>query len=382
MEPQIKSIESKRKTGEAKLKELRSTAAKADENKYSILQRDIERLESELETVPTYPQIWASDVTPEQLAVIMATNEEGMAILSDEGCIFDILGGLYSDGKANIDLFLQAHSVSPVRVDRGSRPPVFMQRPVLSMGLTIQPEVVKNICRNKTFRGRGLLGRCLYVLPISNIGKRNFSEPPMAPEVVQNYRAALRSILNHPDKVVDNVKTQYVLTLEPAAYEKWLDYAKAVEKLMGEEIGHLSHITDWAGKLPGAIARIAALLHIMRHSHCFPWQHPISLEDMAAAVKIGHVLTNHALRVFDLLQLGSSQQLAFDIYKWIKDEKPACITRRDCSRKFRRADKEELKSALDILEDKDIIRERESIQGKSGRKKNIFDVPPDFFNNK
>ena len=35
----------------------------------------------------------------------MAANNEAMAVLSDEGGIFDILSGLYSDGKANIDLF-------------------------------------------------------------------------------------------------------------------------------------------------------------------------------------------------------------------------------------------------------------------------------------
>ena len=79
------------------------------------------------------------------------------------------------------------------------------------------------------------------------------------------------------------------------AYEKWLSYAKTVEVLMGDDIGHLSHITDWAGKLPGAIARIAALIHIMRYAYQNPWQYLISFEDMASAVKIGHVLTNHAL---------------------------------------------------------------------------------------
>ena len=37
------------------------------------------------------PQLWTSDVTPENLGVIMAENDDRMAILSDEGGIFDIL---------------------------------------------------------------------------------------------------------------------------------------------------------------------------------------------------------------------------------------------------------------------------------------------------
>lgn len=155
-----------------------------------------------------------------------------------------------------------------------------MQRPVLAMGLTVQPEVIRNICRNKTFRGRGLLGRFLYAMPKSNIGTRSFTEAPMTQETVVKYQNALKAILNHPDYFEDGVKTQHTLKLAQKAYKKWLAYAKTVEMLMGDDIGHLSHITDWAGKLPGAIARIAALIHIMRYAYQEPWQHVISLEDM------------------------------------------------------------------------------------------------------
>jgi hypothetical protein len=125
--PIIQSATSKRKTSEARLKELRNTASKVqDEKKYPVSQQQIESLEKELPEVPTYPQLWTSDVTPEQLGSIMAANGEAISVLSDEGGIFDILSGLYSDRKANIDLFLQAHAGSSVRVDRKSGPPVFM----------------------------------------------------------------------------------------------------------------------------------------------------------------------------------------------------------------------------------------------------------------
>jgi len=50
----------------------------------------------------------------------MADNDEKMSVLSDEGGIFDILAGRYNGGIPNLDLFLQSHSGSSVRVDRGS----------------------------------------------------------------------------------------------------------------------------------------------------------------------------------------------------------------------------------------------------------------------
>lgn len=306
----------------------------------------------------------------------MAANNEAMAVLSDEGGVFDILGGLYSDGKANIDLFLQAHAASSVRVDRKSSPPIFMERAVLSMGLTVQPQVIKSICGNKTFRGRGLLGRFLYAIPKSNIGHRNLNEGPMDSEIILQYRFAVKSILNHQPASAD-YKTQHVLLIEEEAYKKWWEYAKAVEIFMGEETGHLSHITDWAGKLPGAIARIAALLHIMRYCHQTPSEYPISAEDMMAAIKTGHVLKNHALVVFDLLHESEGMQLARNIFDWIKQCHSSYFTERECKRKFRRS-KDIVPAAIVILEEHDILRERDPMTN-DGRRSNIFDVNPLIF---
>lgn len=378
IEPMIQSANSKRKTMEARLKECRVQAVKKTGQNYDEMQKNIEQLENEMPDIPTCPQIWTSDVTPEHLGTIMAANSEAMAVLSDEGGLFDILGGLYSDGKANIDLFLQGHSGSAVRVDRGSRPPVFMQRPVLTMGLTVQPQVVKTICNNKTFRGRGLLGRFLYAMPKSNIGSRTLEEPPMDSEHPLLFQSCIRAILSHPEIIIKDKAAQHTLCLSAEAYTKWQAYAKTVEMMMGEEIGYLSHITDWAGKLPGAIARIAALLHIMRYAHMKPWENKIGLEDMAAAVKIGHVLTNHALAVFDLLQEDSAMQTARDIYYWVKQKKIPRFTQRDCLRQFRRLKKIDLRPALELLKEKEILRESE-LKPVVGRGSIVFDVNPLIF---
>lgn len=379
VEPLIKSTESNLKTMEARLKALRGQAAKASsEHEYNKLQEQIERLEGELPKVPTYPQIWASDVTNEQLGVIMANNEDAMALLSDEGGIFDIISGLYSDGRSNIDLFLQAHAGGSVRVDRGSRPPIFMERAVLTMGLTVQPLIIRNICGNKTYRGRGLLGRFLYVMPKSNIGTRTLEEQSMPPECAESFRALITTILNHPPLIRDEEQELYTLQLDEEAYTKWLEYAKCNEVMMGEEIGYLSHITDWAGKLPGAIARIAGLLHIVRHAHEYPWQHRITLQDMSAAVKIGHALTNHALAVFDLLQEDDAMNVARSIYQWIKEQNLEVFSRRDCLRKFRRYSKNEHQSGLTQLEDAEIVRKLDKTQSV-GRPRDLYLVNPKIF---
>jgi hypothetical protein len=246
------------------------------------------------------------------------------------------------------------------------------------MGLTVQPEVIHGICKNKSFRGRGLLGRFLYVIPRSNIGSRTFEELPMDPQLSQQFQNILWAILNHEEAFIQGQKGQHVLELEREAYQKWIDYAKTVEIMMSEEMGHLSHITDWAGKLPGAIARIAALLHILRYAHQQPWKEKIKTEDMSAAIKIGHVLINHALKVFDLLQQDNALQTARDIYYWIKSRRISCFTQRDCLRQFRRFKKENIRPALELLSEKEILRENAQ-KPNTGRTSILFDVNPFIF---
>jgi hypothetical protein len=59
---------------------------------------------------------------------------------------------------------LKAYSGDPERLDRGSRPPVYLRSPRLSIGLSPQPDVLRGLAAKPGFRGRGLLGRFLYLL--------------------------------------------------------------------------------------------------------------------------------------------------------------------------------------------------------------------------
>ena len=123
----------------------------------------------------------------------MAENNETMAVISDEE-VFSDMGGRYSSSTPNIDLFLQGHSGSPVRVDRGSRPPVHLEAPCLTLGLTVQPEVLRAMAEKPAFRGRGLLARILYFVPSSLVGYRDLFTRPVPKEVEQIYNAKVTAL--------------------------------------------------------------------------------------------------------------------------------------------------------------------------------------------
>ena len=163
------------------------------------------------------------------------------------------------------------------------------------MGLTIQPHVLKTLCGNKTFRGRGFSGRFLYAFPKSNIGSRGIDVEPMSLIIKDKYKEAVKGILNNKQAGKNSVR-ELVLSPEVIFWWGWI-YAKAVERLMGKDIAYLDHITDWAGKLPGAIARIAGLLHIMRYAYDSTDEYSISEYDMSCAIKIGQCPIGHAIKV-------------------------------------------------------------------------------------
>ena len=73
--------------------------------------------------------------------------------------------------------------------DRGSRPPVFLKSPRLSIGLSPQPDVLRGLAAKPGFRGRGLLGRFLYLLPPSPLGFRPRINP--VPEGVRDALAGV-----------------------------------------------------------------------------------------------------------------------------------------------------------------------------------------------
>ena len=190
---EIKRAESDRKTVEARILSLRSQAAKAESSKYQELCHEIEQLELALPPVPSYPRLITQDVTPERTASMLQEQGERLAIFSDEGGIFDTIGGRYSNGMANVDIYCKGWDGSFVKVDRGSRPPVELDRPCLTMCICPQPVVFAGLAADPTLRRKGFFARPLYMLPSSQLGYRTLKSRPINPSVRTAYHHMVRA---------------------------------------------------------------------------------------------------------------------------------------------------------------------------------------------
>lgn len=382
MEPEIKQAESDYKTLSERIAALRKMAAKAKAADFDRLKSEIAELEAQLPDIPRPPQLWTDDVTPERLGTLMADNGERMAILSDEAGIFEQMAGRYSGGIPNLDVFLQGHAGSAVRVDRGNRPSVFLQRPALTIGISPQPDVLRGLTAKPGFRGRGLLARFLYALPKSTLGHRTGDTRPLSEDLKLRWEGRLTAILNREPATDKNGEPcPHTLKLSAEAFAAWMGFWRTVEADMGAG-GRFEHCTDWAGKFPGAVARIAGLLHIARHAFRGPENHDIGADDMAAALRMAECLSAHALAVFDLMGADPALDNARVVLAWIRREGRETFTFRDCHHdhksRFERA--ADLEPVMDVLTERHYIRPL-VVQEKPGRGRpsKIYEVNPAIF---
>ncbi|MET0010089.1 MAG: YfjI family protein, partial [Candidatus Thiodiazotropha sp. 6PLUC4] len=358
---------SERKTLEARAKDIRNKAAKEKDTNMSMeLAREAANIEADLPEIPIQPQIWTSDATPERLGALLAVHGERMAWLSSEGGVFDLLQGRYSKGIPNLDLILKAHSGDAERVDRGSRPPVFLRYPLLSIGLSPQPAVLRGLANIPGFRGRGLLGRFLYLLPPSPLGFRALKSTPVPVETRDAYTAGIRAMLDwapHTDEYGND--HPHLLRLSKEAYEEWHAFAQVIEEQMrpGRE---LEHFTDWAGKAPGAAVRLAGILHGIKHAQGTPWEATITSETMTDALEIMAVVTHHSVAAFDMIGADPSIAAARQVWEWIRRNQRSHFSVREAFQELR-GTFPHVDKALEVLEERGYLVVIKSTRGGRGR---------------
>jgi hypothetical protein len=255
--------------------------------------------------VPAMPRLLVDDATPEALASLLAEQGGRIALLSPEGDVFDMMAGRYAQGGGpNLGVYLKGHAGDTLRVDRKGRPPEHVDRPALTVGLAVQPEVLRQIADRPGFRGRGLLARFLWSAPAGTVGRRQVGAAPVPAGVRERYatevKALARSLLDQAELGrLAGVAEPMTLPLDPAAAAVLLELEGELEPRLDAEAGDLAHVEGWAAKLAGATARIAGLLHLAEHLRD-GWARPVEAETMHAAVAIARYLTDHALAVFDL----------------------------------------------------------------------------------
>jgi hypothetical protein len=379
--PEIRENESHRQTALKRIEVLRSKAAKSDDpDERQQLQCDIDEIEAELPRAKSMPVMIIEDCSVEHVATMLSRQNEKLAIVTDEGGIFDIIGGRYSRGVPNLDVFLQAHAGSPVRVNRGSREPVDLHSPCLTVAVSCQPYVLQEIGANKAFKGRGLLARFLFAVPKSRLGFRTLRPREIDSTVLEHWSMIVCAMLDQ-DQQFDEYKNPMAQTIYLCreAYQHWKREQLANELEMRPG-GLWASETGWASKYPGAVLRIAGVLHCAVCAECRrdPAAVDVAEDTMRSAVTIGRKIKAHTLQTFGMMALSDDQKFAARIVEWIRRENVKEFTGRECSIHCNSAGSvKELEGAFDLLVDRGWIRQAGTKKPEGrGRPSHPFEVNP------
>lgn len=386
----IADLSTQRRLLEGRLAQTEKLAAKANESEREELEKAVQDITSQLAQleIPSSPLIVVDDITTERLISVLSEQNGRLSVLSSEGDLFEILSGRYSNGVPNIGAYLKAHDGGLLRVDRQHRAPDLIHDPALTIGLTVQPEVLRGLMTKPVLSGRGLLARFLYAVPPSPLGHRDPDPPQVSEWVLDRYDSNLTRLLDlgHGGTAQDRNATK-ILELDEDARDLLVTIRSQVEsELIGP--GSLATIPGWAGKLTGAIARLAGLIHLAEHvDHDSPWVMPISVVTMDRARTLGlEYLADHASAAFAVMGSDPIIESAKHILRWVDVNGAEAFSKRDLFNGLRGRFKSapDMNAPLKLLEEHGYVHKlpADDRTGRPGRPKSaMYEVNPSVHSN-
>ena len=346
---------------EAKIKKAEAAAVDGKQIGGVDGRRLAEEYQRDLEQLPEMhpPTIVADDCTPEALAVLLSKHGERMGIFSTEAGPFELMAGRYSDKGSNFEIYLKAHAGDAHTVNRISRDPLNLREPLVTLGLTVQPEVIQGLSQRDGFRCRGLLARFLYAMPQTMVGERQSDPEPMPDVAARVYQAALASMLVH-------LRETRTLLLTHDACAARAAMQDSLESRMRPD-GDLHPIRDWANKLVGATLRMAGVLHVSDYAMApsdLPDDVPVTTWLRAEA--LARYFLEHAVAAFGAMGCDETTELAKRVMRWARRGQRRTLTAREAQRATH-ATGEAMGPALAILIERGLIRPAPAQESTGGR---------------
>jgi replicative DNA helicase len=334
------------------------------------LRNQLEEAQFNLDTheIPTLPVLMINDATPEALETVMSEQGERVSVLDSEG------GGLETlpdarygrEGTSNLDLVLKAYSGSePHDVRRVKRETKMIENPCMAIGGIVQPAIFEGIKGVSNTEERGFIQRLMVYAPKDRLGERAFRTEPSTRQDQHAYHWLVVNLVYSLWAVPRGASL--TLTFSPQARELITQWQEVVEPRLAKD-GDLADMAEFISKLAGKAARLAAILHVAKHSgtDADPFAEPISEETLHSALEIANHQIHHFRFVTRLSGMSPLAQLADRLVKHIVSHGLTEITRRDAQRHLKTPTADAADPVLDLLEDRGYIRATKMTRRASG----------------
>ena len=95
----------------------------------------------------------------------------------------------------------------------------------MTLAYAIQPDVIRGMSERPSFRGRGLIGRFIYALPESNLGRRKITTVPVPDRVLADYENLIRRLYSVGESIGDDV---CVMRIDRQAVQRFIGWREEV----------------------------------------------------------------------------------------------------------------------------------------------------------
>lgn len=310
-----------------------------------------------------------SDATPESLAWEMYLQGGKIGVLGDEGAIFDVLSGLYSNGASNLNIFLEAYDGSDYCITRRTKENIDLKNPLLTMGIMVQPELFMQAMNNRAFSGRGFIHRFLFSFPDSKAGYQALRSESIPENLQRQYSALINRLL----RLTKSDKPPVMIS-DDDAYYIYDDYHNHLQVNMRPG-GIFENLKEWAAKQFARCMKIAAILHLCEHEP----SEIISGQTVLNAVSIAIWSESHALKALSTEMLDTTKKDANYVLERIKTADKLELTKGQILRLCRKFSKDEIAEPLEMLEDMGYIRYIQSPPITRGRPAENYKINPLIF---
>lgn len=299
------------------------------------------------------PVMITQDITTERVAPMMAEQGEVLfSASSDCRKVVSNLMGRYANGTTDESFYLTAFSGDFVRVDRGSRPPVELHHPCLSLLWFGQPDLVDTLFGEDSLNASGFLQR-LLICHSQAAPQRIDGESAAVPERVSAVWSAL---------IVDLLATYH----EPAAAFTIQPTVEARAALIGfhneivdrRQQGELADVGGFAARWAEQAWRLSVVLHAGFHG-AEAHRHDLSAETAGNAIQLARWFADEQLAILGKGRRAAAEKLEVQVLALLDTTRERqgrdFITARDVQRAYVVPNAERARNLLAAMEQSGLL---------------------------
>lgn len=270
-------------------------------DKYS---EELEKFDkSKDEQKPKLERLITNNSTVEAIMELLADNQRGMLIFSDELNSWLNSFGEYKTGKNNGDkqFYLSAWNASRYVCDRKGKSPIISKKTFVSVLGSIQP----NIIRNLENLGDGFFERVIFSFPEQSdyyFGSSVYEIDVKIAEALSNQFSKLHKLFYSGEKIIG-------LSIEARkCFEEFEEeLASTVQSQYFNPILEALYC-----KISGTCAKIALILHCIKDDST-----NLSKETMQSAIDITKYYLAHSRQILLIIAKEATYRIVDNVYKWI-----------------------------------------------------------------